>query len=274
VNRTMEMMFITNKPQIAQIAEESGVDRVWIDLEVLGKQERQGHIDSVKSRHSVDDIVKVKSVLEKSKIQVRINPMNKDSREEIENVIAAGADIIMLPMFKNVQEVDSFLENVSGRATTELLFETRESVEHIDEILSLDGIDEAHIGLNDLHLSYRLKFMFELLSNGSVERICKCFQKRGIPYGFGGIGRFGTGLISPQQILAEHIRLGSSRVILSRSFCNTQQENDVERIRDLFKNGMNEIREYEKILFSESEIFFENNRVELYKQIENIADGM
>lgn len=29
-----------------------------IDLETLGKQERQGHIDSVKSKHSINDIKK------------------------------------------------------------------------------------------------------------------------------------------------------------------------------------------------------------------------
>lgn len=270
----MEMMFITNDTQIAQIADESGVNRVWIDLEVLGKQERQGHIDSVKSKHSVEDIAKVKSVLTMAKMQVRINPINKESGEEIEKVIAAGADIIMLPMFKTVQEVESFLKFVSGRATTELLFETRESVEQLEEILNLGGIDEVHIGLNDLHLSYQLKFMFELLSNGCVESMCKCFQKRGLPYGFGGIGRFGTGAISPQQILAEHIRLGSSRVILSRSFCNTQHEKDIERIRTIFKEGINEIREYEKKLKQESEVFFENNKVKLYSEIKNIVDRM
>ena len=43
----------------------------------------------------------------------------------------------------------------------------------IDEVLSNGGFDEIHIGLNDLHLSYGLTFMFELLSNGLVEMLCK-----------------------------------------------------------------------------------------------------
>ncbi len=270
----IELMFITNDIRVAQIADENGVERVWIDLEILGKQERQGHMDSVKSQHHIEDIITVKSVLKTSKLQVRINPINKDSQQEIEKVIAAGADIIMLPMFKTVQEVECFLEYVSGRATTVLLFETRESVEQLAEILNLDGIDEVHIGLNDLHLSYHLKFMFELLSNGCVESLCKYFHKKGIPYGFGGIGRFGTGIISPQQILAEHIRLGSRRVILSRSFCNTQQERNVDRIRDIFKKGIDEIREYERRVSQESEFFFEHNKTELYGQIRDIAKKM
>ena len=41
-----------------------------------------------------------------------------------------------------------------------LLLETPEAVEIIDDILDIDGIDEIHIGLNDLHLGYKMKFMF------------------------------------------------------------------------------------------------------------------
>ena len=48
----IKLMYITNEPRIAQIAENSGVDRIFVDLEVRGKAARQGHIDSVKSHHS------------------------------------------------------------------------------------------------------------------------------------------------------------------------------------------------------------------------------
>ena len=50
------------------------------------------------------------------------------------------------------------------------------AVERIDEILALDGIDEVHIGLNDLSLGYGMKFMFELLTDGTVERLCLKFR--------------------------------------------------------------------------------------------------
>ena len=30
-------MYITNRPQVARIAQNAGVDRVWIDLEYMGK---------------------------------------------------------------------------------------------------------------------------------------------------------------------------------------------------------------------------------------------
>lgn len=40
-------MYITNRPEVAHIAELSGVDRIFVDLETIGKQERQGGMDTV-----------------------------------------------------------------------------------------------------------------------------------------------------------------------------------------------------------------------------------
>ena len=37
----LKLMYITNKPAIAKIAADAGVDRIFIDMEVLGKAERQ-----------------------------------------------------------------------------------------------------------------------------------------------------------------------------------------------------------------------------------------
>ena len=37
----LKLMYITNNPQIALIAQKYGVDRIWVDLETLGKEERQ-----------------------------------------------------------------------------------------------------------------------------------------------------------------------------------------------------------------------------------------
>jgi len=96
--------------------------------------------------------------------------------------------------------------------------ETPEAVRNIDSILGESGIDYIHIGLNDLHLGYRMKFMFEPLVDGTVEMLCKKIKQKSIPYGFGGIARLGTGLLPAENILAEHYRLGSSMVILSEAF--------------------------------------------------------
>lgn len=251
-NKKLKTMFITNDIEVAKIAQKYGVDRIWIDLEVLGKEERQKGMNTVKSNHTIKDIKKIRPYLNKSELLVRINPINKNSKEEIQKVIEAGADIVMLPMWKSVEEVKQFVSLIENKVKTTLLLETKEAVECLDEVLKLDGIDEIHIGLNDLHLSYGLKFMFEPLANGLVEEICKKIRQRGIPYGFGGIAKIGEGILPAEEILGEHLRLGSSRVILSRSFCNLELINTYQEVEDIFSKNIDKLKQVEKELQKKS----------------------
>jgi len=119
-------------------------------------------------------------VLKKSKLLVRVNPIFEGSKDEIDSVIEYGADIVMLPFFKTKEEVNKFIGHVNGRAKAMLLVETPEAVRNIDSILGESGIDYIHIGLNDLHLGYRMKFMFEPLVDGTVEMLCKKIKQKSI----------------------------------------------------------------------------------------------
>lgn len=248
----LRLMYITNEPDVALIAENAGVDRIFIDMEYIGKQARQGGMDTVQSHHTPKDIAAVRSVLTRAEVLVRINPIHAatdaypSSREEIDAAIATGADILMLPYFKSAAEVAEFVRLVDGRARTMPLVETPEAAEHIDEILSVDGIDEIFVGLNDLSLGYGMKFMFELLADGTVERLCERFAARGIPYGFGGIAALGKGALPAERVIAEHYRLGSTAAILSRSFCNTSLVTDRAEIRATFDGGLRAIRTFEE----------------------------
>jgi len=254
----IKLMYITNNEDIALIAENAGVDRIFIDLETIGKQERQGGMDTVQSKHSLFDIPKIKSVLKKSELLVRSNPIHSGTKEEIDTIVENGADVIMLPYFKTVKEVETFLKAVDGRKRTCLLFETPEAVEKADEIIELSGIDEVYIGLNDLSLGYGKKFMFELLEDGTVEKLCLKFKLKGLPYGFGGIAAIGTGTLPAEVILKEHYRLGSSCVILSRSFLNCDKVNDLEKIKEIFDVGIGAMRSFEETVKEYSDYFSKN----------------
>lgn len=273
---SLKLMYITNRPEVAQIAETAGVDRIFIDLEYIGKLDRQGGMDTVQSHHTVDDIKVISDSLTTAELIVRVNPIHDASdnycstEDEIDTVIKNGADIVMLPFFKTVAEVKRFISAVNGRAKTMLLFETPESVEIIDDILEISGIDLVHIGLNDLSLGYGMSFMFELLTDGTVERLCTKFRNKNIPYGFGGIASLGKGTIPAEMIIKEHYRLGSTCAILSRSFCNVDKTSHIGEINSIFVNGMREIREFE----AECEIhigYFMNNKWELEKAVKNIV---
>ena len=271
---TLILFYITNNPEVALIAEKCGVDRIWIDLEVLGKEKRQHNMDTVKSHHTIDDISRIKPLLSQSELMVRINPWNVDSNNEINSVIDMGADIIMLPYWKTVDEVKGFLKTVRGRCKTSLLLETKEAVDCIDKILSIGGFDEIHIGLNDLHISYGLTFMFELLTNGLVDYLCEKFRNAGIPYGFGGIARLGGGLIPAERIIMEHYRLGSTRAILSRSFCDTSKVDSIEMIAKLFDKNMKSLRNFEQSLKNVTEDELKKNRLEIISATDNIVKNL
>lgn len=253
-------MYITNRPEIASIAESAGVDRIFIDLETIGKQERQGGMDTVQSHHSLEDIAVIRKTLTKAELLVRSNPIHDGSAAEIDAIAANGADVVMLPYFKTVNEVAKFIDLVAGRLKTCLLVETAEAVEKIDAILELDGIDEVHIGLNDLHLSYGKRFMFELLTDGTVEKLRDKILSKHIPYGFGGIARLGAGVLPAESIIKEHYRLESTRAILSRSFCNTEQITDLEEIRQIFEQGISKIRALEQEIIAHKRYFDDNRR--------------
>jgi 2-keto-3-deoxy-L-rhamnonate aldolase RhmA len=270
----LKLMYITNDVNIAKIAEDSGVDWVFIDLEINGKEKRQGHLDTVISHHNIDDVKKIKEVLTKSELLVRVNPIYEGSKEEIDRVINDGADIVMLPYFVDKDEVESFVDYVNGRAKVCLLLETPEAVDNIDSILTVQGIDYIHIGLNDLHLGYKMKFMFELLADGTVEMLCKRIREKDIPYGFGGIAQLGQGTLPAENILAEHYRLVSSMAILSRSFCNVNKIENIYEIKTLFKTGVNDIRNYENQLTNESINFFQFNREFVFNKVNEIIKGL
>lgn len=272
----LKLMYITNRPEIAQIAETAGVDRIFVDLEYIGKAERQGGMDTVQSHHTLDDVKRISEAITTAELLVRVNPIHDateeyiSSEEEIDKAIENGADIIMLPFFKKADEVKRFLSAVNKRAKTMLLFETPEAVRIADEVLLIDGIDSVHIGLNDLSIGYGKKFMFELLTDGTVERLCNKFRKKNIQYGFGGIASLGKGMVPAEMIIKEHYRLGSTCAILSRSFCNVDKITHFGIINSTFVNGMRAIREFEAEC-EEHIGYFINNKFELEDAVKAIV---
>ncbi len=267
----LKFMYITNNPTVAKAAEKGGVDRLWIDLETMGKEERQPGMDTVKSHHTMEDISVLRKVLKKSDLLVRVNPLYDGTKAEVDEAIARGADILMLPMFRTADDAARFVELVAERAKVLLLLETVDAERNIEEIVKVPGIDEIHIGLNDLHLEHRQCFLFEPLADGTVERICKVIRKAGIPYGFGGLAKLDGGLLPGGRVLAEHYRLGSSMVILSRAFFDAGTSKDVLDMERAFGSELKAIRDYETSLSHETDAFFEANRKEVVNVVRKIV---
>lgn len=274
-----ELNVYYKKTEIAKIAESAGVDWIFVDMEFIGKDIRQYGLDTVQNHHTIADVINIKNCVTKAQVLVRINPIHTamadyfSSKEEIDATIEAGADILMLPYFKTVSEVKKFLEYVSGRTKTCLLVETPEAALLLDEILELDGVDMIHLGLNDLHLALGMKFMFELLADGTVDRLAKKIKSKGIPFGFGGIATLEGGLLPGTAVLKEHYRLGSSMVIISRSFCNLDKITDLEEVRRIFNTGIASIRRLEKEAET-AKTYFNDNRELVVQSVHGIIEEL
>lgn len=251
-------MILCDDAESAQNAQEAGVDRVFYDMEYIGKAERQYGRNTVQSDNHIDGIPSVRKVLHNSELLVRTNPIHAYTQMEVEQSIAHGADILMLPMVIDQHDVEEYVNYVKGRAKVCIMIETAPALARLDKILATPGVDEIFVGLNDLHISMGLTFMFELLSGGLVEYVAEKCNKAGMPYGFGGIARIGEGDLPSDNILGEHVRLGSSSVILSRTFKGVvgvdanahpiDLKQEVEKVR----NRLNEIEQWTETQHTEN----------------------
>ena len=269
----LKLMILAAEPDSAAEAQEAGVDRIFYDLEYIAKAERQHGRNTVKSNNSIDDIPAVRKVVTTSELLVRTNPIHAYSQAEIDKAIGYGADLLMLPMVIDHHDVEQYVEMVDGRAKVCIMIETAASMARLDKILAVKGVDEIFVGLNDLHISMGLRFMFELLSGGLVEYIADKCNKAGMPFGFGGIARIGEGDLPSDYILGEHVRLGSQSVILSRTFkgvvgvdANAHEINLKDEV-DKVRNRMVDISKW-----TGSE--FEENQERIKKSVEKVLYKM
>lgn len=267
----MKLMLVTSDYNNILEAQEAGVDRIFFDLEYINKAERQRGRNTLILHNNIEEIPGLRRIITKSELLVRVNALYPGSKEEIDKAIDYGADIIMLPMVIDAEDVRQLVGYVGGRAKVMPMIETAQALARIDDILSVDGIDEIYIGLNDLHISMGLTFMFELLSGGLVEYAAKKINSAGIKFGFGGMAKIGEGILPAEAILAEHYRLGSNSVILSRTFRNEvgDNKNKVDLVEEVKK-----IRDQELVFSDWTDNDFEVNRLFVKEKVAEIISKM
>lgn len=263
------LMLLTADPAEAKEAQDAGVDRIFFDLEYIGKESRQHGRNTVISMNNIDDIPAVRKMLDKSELLVRTNPIHAYTKMEVDKSIEYGADILMLPMVMDHHDVEQYVSYVNGRCKVCIMIETAAAMARMDKIIAVPGVDELFIGLNDLHISMGLTFMFEFLSDGLLEYIANKCNKAGMPFGFGGIARIGEGDLPSDYILGEHVRLGSTSVILSRTFKGVvgvdknARPINLKKEVDKVRNRVAEIEQWDEAKHNE-------NRKNIAKAVDNV----
>jgi len=73
----LELIQITNDPAFAQRCDALGGFRLFVDLERMGKAERQAGRNTFISVHQLEDVARIRSVLRRSPLMVRVNPLHE-----------------------------------------------------------------------------------------------------------------------------------------------------------------------------------------------------
>ena len=227
----------TADAELAAAADAAGIDRIGVDLEHLGKRERQKARATWLSPHHEHDLDLVRPALQRARLFARVNPMNSDSRREIEAVLARGVQVVMLPMAADAQQAAEFVDIVAGRAIVVLLVENAGAMQRLREIAAVQGVDEIHIGLNDLAISLGLRNRWMALCGERITEASAIVRGAGIRLGLGGIARAGdASLPVPSDLVyAQYARTGARSALISRSFFDGERSDltaEIARARD------------------------------------------
>jgi len=225
----MVLTLFTDDPALAGVADRAGVDRIGIDMEQIGKADRQRHLRTWISDHAETGLVAVRPMLQRAQLFARCNPVHRESAAEIDRLVGAGVKVIMLPFFKTVADAERFIRLVDERAHPVLLVETVESATAIADLCRIPGVSEVHIGLNDMRLSLGWPSHFHVLVSDFLAHTCAVIRNAGHRLGVGGVGRAGDNeLPVPADLVsAQMARLRAAATLVSRSFFRAPMPGDV-----------------------------------------------
>ena len=216
----LSMVLWTADIALAREADAAGVDRIGCDLEREGKESRQAEWGTWLSDHTLDDLARVRGALQRALLFARPDPFDGARRQQLDAVLALGAEVVMLPMADDPDAIATAAQIIAGRATLIALVETKRGVEAATEIADVDGLGEMWIGPNDLSASLELENRFEALVSDEAERVAAATHAAGLPFGVGGFAAVGDTRLSmsPELVYAQLVRLGATATILGRVF--------------------------------------------------------
>ena len=225
-NEPFELALFASDLVVVRDAVAGGVTTVVVDWENDGKQVRQAAADTEINSHTVDDLRLAREAT-RARLLCRINRFGPSTPDEVETALAAGADELLLPMVRTAAEVESVLDQVSGRAGTGILVETLEAVAAASELACLP-LSRVYVGLNDLSIARGTPTIFAPLVDGLLDELREQFA--GVRFGFGGLTLPDAGAPIPCRLLVGEVaRLRAGFTFLRRSFYRDVSGRDVSR---------------------------------------------
>lgn len=212
---TLELFLFSHDLEYAPRAIEAGFDAIVVDWEWRGKDARQAGRATEVNRGTERDLADMRRLI-RAKVFCRINNDSWSARRD-EAIRAAdmGADEVLLPMVRSLDEVDDCLSVLPRDCALGVMVETREALT-LGPGLSARSLARCFVGLNDLHIELGAPHIFTPLCDGAVEGFRRAFDGH---FGVAGVTRPTGGAPVPcRLLLAEMARLGCAFAVARRSF--------------------------------------------------------
>ena len=247
MDREFKLILFSTDPSFIARAVAAGVDSIIVDWENRGKSTRQAFADTQINHDTLDDLKRVRKSTE-AHVICRVNQWGPWTRLEIEDVIEAGANEILLPMVQTVEEVEGVLKQVNGRCGVGILVETRAAIDLAQNLGSLP-LSLVYVGLNDLSIGRGTPNIFTPLVDGMLETVRRFFP---MPFGFGCLTLPELGTPIPCRLLiGEFARMDCQFSFLRRSFHRDIQGRDMateiprihEALRKAFQRTPEEVEQ-------------------------------
>lgn len=203
--KKFEFLLCSCDPDLIQPAVAAGIDALVVEWEKIDRQIE---------RSDTENLQRVRNCTE-AWVICRLSPYDSKTAQEIKTAIACGANEILLPKVRTIEEVENVLEWVNDRVRVGIVVETVGAIELTSKLAQLP-LSRVHIGLNDLAEELQNPNRYTAIVDGTLERIFKDFN---VPCGFGGLTLPDKGFPIPCRLLmGEMLRLQCSFSLLRRSF--------------------------------------------------------
>jgi hypothetical protein len=211
---SMKLILITNDIQEISLASRHGIHTILVDLERGSKISRQKGKSLFISDHKLDDLDRIRRVFPDLEIITRINSLHRGSTEEVDAVLQAGTDAVMVPYFQTADE----------------LFEMIRSIESLESCHRRVGFHTCHFGLNDLALEQGWDSIFHAFQWPPFEQALSAARALQLSFGIAGVAnQLDNSLpVDPCEFFARQVSLGGRNFWLSRSFRSILRLSDAE----------------------------------------------
>src|SRR4051794_32839421 len=165
----MDLFLFTVDPAFGRDVVAAGAAGVVVDWERRGKARRQAGEGTQINTDTPADLSRMRAAVD-GRLICRVNGFGPWTAAEVEDALARGADELLLPMVRTVEEVDRTLDLVAGRGGLGILVETQAAVDRA-AALAARPLSRIYVGLNDLRIDRRSDSLFHPLVDGTVEAV-------------------------------------------------------------------------------------------------------